>query len=475
MRRGALSVAAVAVVAGVALAGGVGPASADVVWLCQPGQQDNPCRDSLETTVYGPDGSANVENPPLPADPPVDCFYVYPTVSEQRGPNSDKKVEAQQRAIAQYQASRFSQTCRVWAPMYRQQTLVALTGGGSAEALQLAYRDVAEAWREYLAKHNDGRGFVLIGHSQGSRMLRALLRNEVDPDPNVRRRLVSAVLLGGNVTVRKGQTTGGDFQNVPLCTRAGQVGCVFAWSTFNETPPSNSRYGRVPAKDDSGLGFPAGDGFQIACTNPAAVASNERAPLTTYLRSEPFPGILGALLVEMYGGPPPTAPTPWLEPADRYTGRCEERDGANVLLIEPIGSARRLNPSPDPTWGLHLADANIALGNLVPAVQQQVAAYGQTARPRVRLVARYARGKRPRRCVRGNLRLGLAGADARTVARVEFRLARRLVIRRAVAPFKATVKRSRMKRGVRFRIRATVTLQDGRRATLAKTLRACRN
>ena len=157
--------------------------------------------------------------------------------------------------------------------MYRQQTLAALAGGGSAEALQLAYSDIEEAWLEYLRRHNDGRGFVLLGHSQGTRMLRQLLRKVIDPDATVRRRLISGVLLGGNVTVRKGSTAGGDFQNVPACTREAQTGCVFAWSTFNETPPSNSRYGRVPAKDDSGLGFPAGDGFQIACPNPAAANS----------------------------------------------------------------------------------------------------------------------------------------------------------------------------------------------------------
>jgi hypothetical protein len=274
--------------------------------------------------------------------------------------------------------------------------------------------------------------------------------------------------------VRKGQTTGGDFQNVPLCTRAEQVGCVFAWSTFNDTPPSNARYGRVPAQDDSGLGFPAGDGYQIACTNPASIAANDRAPLTTYLRSEPFPGILGGFLVEMYGGPPPSAPTPWLQPADRYTGRCEEREGSHVLMLEPIGNARHLNPAPDPTWGLHLADANIALGDLVPAVQKQIEAYAEAAKVRLRMTTSYKRGKRPRRCVRGDLRLGVAGADAKSVARVEWRLARRLVIRDAVAPFKATIKKKRLKRGVKFRIRATVTLQDGRSAGLGKTLRACR-
>ena len=84
----------------------------------------------------------------------------------------------------------------------------------------------------------------------------------------------------------------------------------------------------------------------------------------------------------MYGGPPPSAPTPWLQPADRYTGSCESEDGANFLLIEPIGSARRLNPSPDAGWGLHLADVNIALGELGGLVASQSRSYlAQPPRP----------------------------------------------------------------------------------------------
>jgi hypothetical protein len=446
-------------------------ASADVVWLCKPGMADNPCRDSLETTVVQTDGASSVDNPPLPANPPIDCFYVYPTVSEQPSQNSDKKVDPQQRAIAQYQASRFSQTCRVWAPMYRQQTLGALTAGGSAEALKIAYGDVEEAWRDYLANHNDGRGVVLIGHSQGTRMLRQLMRREIDPKPAVRKRLVSAVLEGGNVTVRRGSTTGGDFQNVPACTRRAQVGCVFAWSTFNETPPSNSRYGRVPAEDTSGFGLPAGPDYEVLCTNPASLGANERVPVSTYLRSEPFPGVLGALLVEMYGGPQPSAPTPWIQPQDHYTAKCEQRDGANVLLLEPIAGARKLNAAPDPSWGLHLADGNIALGDTVAEVERQSAAYLAKAKPRFALRTSYRRG--PRRCVRGDLRVAVGGADAGGLRRVEFKLGRRFVVRDGVAPYKATFKRSRLKRGVRFRVSAVATTQDGRRGQIARTLRAC--
>ena len=467
MRRGAILI----LVAAAALGAGAGSASADVVWLCQPGMADNPCRDTLESTIVTPEGESRVENPPLPADPNVDCFYVYPTVSEQESQNSNKDVDPQQVAIARYQASRFSQTCRVWAPMYRQQTLLALSGGGSSEALQLAYGDVLEAWRAYLANHNQGRGVVLVGHSQGTRMLRRLLRQEIDPSAAERRRLISAVLLGGNVSVRRGQLAGGDFQNVPGCSRQGQVGCVFAWSTFNETPPPNARYGRVPAEDTSGFGFPAGPDYEVLCTNPASLGANDRVPLSTFLRSEPFPGVLGALLVQTYGGPQPSAPTPWLQPQDHYTGRCEQRDGANVLMLEPIGGARKLNPAPDPSWGLHLTDGNIALGDLVPAVEKQATAWLGATKPLVVLRTAYHRGAR--RCVRGNARLSVGGADRRALRSVDFRIGGKVLVRDSRAPFTTTARRAWLRPGARTRVRAVTRLGDGRRRTLTRVVRAC--
>jgi hypothetical protein len=46
-----------------------------------------------------------------------------------------------------------------------------------------------------------------------------------------------------------------------------------------------------------------------------------------------------------------------------------------VLQIAPVAGAPDLNTIPDATWGLHLTDASIALGNLVDIVRQQIAAY----------------------------------------------------------------------------------------------------
>jgi hypothetical protein len=304
----------------------------------------------------------------VPLYPRVDCFYVYPTTSNQPTMNATKSPDPEIRSIAKYQAQRFSRRCRVFVPLYRQVTtsgVASITVSHDTAPYTIAYGDVREAWRRYLARYNHGRGFVLIGHSQGSRMLRALIRREIDGNPSVRRRLVSAIIPGANANVA-------DFDHVPACASSKSTGCVVSYSTFNEPPPDNTRFGRTDTDPAKGaLGLPYGPGIKVLCTNPAVLAGDRRN-LRTLLPSEPFaPGVIAALLLRLYGGPPPSADTPWLQPQDHYTGRCMRSNGAYVLMLAPVGDARHLNPSPDATWGTHLVDVNIALGNLVSLVDRQ--------------------------------------------------------------------------------------------------------
>ena len=148
------------------------------------------------------------------------------------------------RSIALYQAARYSRDCRVFAPVYRQVTVQGLLQPSTVtpEMREQGYDDVVEAWRAYLRRFNHGRGVVLIGHSQGTFVLRRLIREEIDPKASARRRLVSAVLLGGNVTVKKGSDRGGDFKQVRACRRASQTGCVVAFSTFNAPVPDERAF-----------------------------------------------------------------------------------------------------------------------------------------------------------------------------------------------------------------------------------------
>lgn len=374
----AVAVAAALVATALGPAGTAAPApaqeSSSTVWLCRPGLADNPCESDLTTTVVQPDGTQMVVRAKPAKRPPVDCFYVYPSVSAQPTVNANRNVDPELKAVAEFQASRFSQTCRVFAPVYPQLTVVATSSAGAqaAEARAVAYEGVLSAWRDYLAHDNKGRGVVFIGHSQGAGMLTQLLSSEIDPNPRLRRRLVSALLLGGNVTVAAGRDSGGDFQNIRACHRRNQTGCVVAYSTFDQPPPPNSLFGRVGGGVSARTGGDAG--LEVLCVNPAALGGGAGA-LETYRRTTPFPGPIGAVIGQL-----PSAPTPWVRYPRLYTGSCESANGATWLQITDVGGPtdqrlRFQNSVLGPTWGLHLADVNVALGNLVDLVRRQAAAH----------------------------------------------------------------------------------------------------
>ena len=110
------------------------------------------------------------------------------------------------------------------------------------------------------------------------------------PRALVRRLLAGAFLLGGNVTVRAGQVTGGDFQHVPLCTVPGQFGCVVAYSTFSTDPsPGISFFGNTNTDLLSpAFGEPHGAGYQVACTDPGPL-SGASGPFSIMVPTKPFP------------------------------------------------------------------------------------------------------------------------------------------------------------------------------------------
>jgi Protein of unknown function (DUF3089) len=336
---------------------------------------NNPCESDLTTTVVRPDGTQRLARAKPAKRPPVDCFYVYPSVSAQSTINANLNLDPEVIGAAQFQASRFSQHCRVFAPVYPQLTVVAInsTGAQSDAARATAYEGVLAAWRDYLEHDNKGRGVVFIGHSQGAGMLTQLLSTEIDPNPKLRRRLVSAILLGGNVTVAAGRDAGGDFQNIRACRRRDQTGCVVAYSTFNQEPPPNSLFGRV----GGGVSARTGEvtGVEVLCVNPAAPGGGS-AELETYRPTSLLPGPIGAV-----SGPAPAAPTPWVRYPGLYTAKCESANGANWLQVTDVGAPtdprlRFQSPVLGPQWGFHLSDLNVALGNLVDLVGSQVAARG---------------------------------------------------------------------------------------------------
>jgi hypothetical protein len=166
-----------------------GPARNDYAdgktWLCRPGRQDA-CTVDLDATVVKADGSTSVEKFQAAADPKIDCFYVYPTVSNDPTPNSDMNAGPEEISVIKHQFARMASVCRTYAPLYRQVTLSALRARMLGKPMAgvdpvLGYNDVKAAWNYYLEHDNKGRGVVLIGHSQGSGVLTQLVKNEAHP------------------------------------------------------------------------------------------------------------------------------------------------------------------------------------------------------------------------------------------------------------------------------------------------------
>lgn len=348
------------------------PAQA-TVWLCAPHVDDDPCRSDLTATVVKRSGATRVERAQPARRPRVDCFYVYPTISDQPTTNANFDRDPPLRGVARAQASRFSQQCRLFAPVYRQVTIPALllrqAGVPTPQsARDLAYGDVRAAWRDYLANHNRGRGVVLIGHSQGAGMLIRLVQDEIDRRPGVRRRLVSALLIGGNVVVGKRRDAGGDFRNVEACRSDRRLGCVVAYSAYRTTPRGDALFGRVERRSLPGRNLSR---LEVLCTDPARLARTRA--LIPYVPTERIPGIVGTQTDE-----PPDAPTPWVKAPRLYGSECQSIGGADFLRVFPFsaGDPRDIaSERPTQPWGLHLVDVNVALGNLVMIVKRQVELY----------------------------------------------------------------------------------------------------
>jgi hypothetical protein len=313
------------------------------------------------------------------ANPAIDCFYVYPTVSLDPTGNSDMNIDAAERGVVRSQFARFGAACRLFAPMYRQVTLTQLRARLAGNAMpvdrELAYNDVLDAWNYYLQHDNNGRGVVLIGHSQGSGVLTQLIRNEIDGKP-VQARLISALLLGTSLAVPKGRDVGGAFQKVAVCHSATDLGCVIAYASFrsNIPPPENSLFGRV-----------SGDNMQAVCANPAALGGGSGA-LHAYLSAGNNTITGSSAPPRPWVNPPKTIDTPFVSVPGLLTAQCVANEKGSYLEVtvhgnpadprtdEIVGDVMQ-NGQPNASWGLHLIDVNLSMGNLVDIVKSQGKAY----------------------------------------------------------------------------------------------------
>ena len=338
--------------------------SVESSWLCLPGRKDI-CSTPVATTALNANGYGSTGRSAVAKDPPADCFYVYPTISNDKGLNSDLVVK-EEIGAAQSQFARFASVCRTFTPIYRQMTLgavaAAAVGTDVTQAGELAYSDIASAWRTYLAKYNKGRPFVLIGHSQGSIMLQELIKREIEGKP-IARQMVRAIIPGFNVLVPQGKLVGGTFKSTPLCSKPGERGCVMSWVSFRE--------GNVPP-EGAMFGWSAAPGMTVGCTNPARPGSGTWEPLDSYWYTRSSYPVAGGPITWSSEGTPPS---PYVRTEGLVAGKCVNGGRRGYLAVRTIAAPGKRTTRIGgevgiggmflPGWGMHLADMPIAQGDLV--------------------------------------------------------------------------------------------------------------
>jgi hypothetical protein len=361
MRRALIAAASAVLALAASAAAAAGPSRApdpdyaqDSGWLCR-GANQTLCTTGLDAMRVSADGTRTPETFTPAADPKIDCFYVYPTVSREPDTFADMTPSPEVQETLRGQAARLTSLCRMYAPIYRQLTLKGLVEAVNSTVpanWDGPYRDVRAAWRQYLAHDNHGRGVVLIGHSQGAILLQRLLAEEIDGKP-AQKLLVSAFLAGDpEIAVDRGQAAGGSFRHIPLCASAGQTGCVYSWASYLADDASTPRhFGRDPGK-----------GLVTACVNPASPAGGS-ATLDAYL---PKPRIA------------PADDPPWVHAVGLLAGQCVKDPGGDVLSISvlPTQWASLLQtglPKYElgPGWGLHRLDLSLPQGDILRLVDAQ--------------------------------------------------------------------------------------------------------
>lgn len=233
-------------------------------WVAHPGGADDPSQWLPAGVNRARTGGAAI-------------FYIHPTTYLERDrwnaplqPGGDTEFRTD--VFVRSQASAFNGAGQVWAPRYRQAAFGAflLSSADAQHALDLAYRDVATAFDEFLKEAGD-RPIILAGHSQGALHLERLLREKIAGKP-IARRIVAAYVVGWPISTAADLPALG----LPACRNADQAGCILSWMSFAE--PANPELVLDPYEHSSGLTGQKRRRDDLLCVNPITGTRGGAAP-----------------------------------------------------------------------------------------------------------------------------------------------------------------------------------------------------
>ncbi len=239
------------------------------MWVSRPGTVDDPAQYRPEGTPAAPQGKAWV-------------FFVHPTSYLARehwnGPIEDKDTRNRTALFVRGMASAFNGEAAVFVPYYRQAAFGSflVNRPETLKARAVAYGDVREAFRAFVAQVPVDAPIVLAGHSQGALHLMHLLKDEVKGTP-VASRIVAAYMIGWPVSPAHDLPQTG----MPACSGPDQSGCALSWMSFAEPPDAQMMLDTYRA--EPGLDGKQKDARPVLCTNPLNGGAAPDAPGTSNL------------------------------------------------------------------------------------------------------------------------------------------------------------------------------------------------
>lgn len=172
----------------------------------------------------------------------VDTFYVYSTVYfdssfEEGAPDyaALDNPEMLLGALGEYatNASVYEDSTNVFVPYYRQSGMryanevSKKTGNIDAALSGISYDDMSAALDYYFEKCNNGRPFIIAGHSQGSAMVRYILKNYFKKHPDYYERMVAAYAIGYSITKEDLESN----PHMKFATGESDTGVIISWHT----------------------------------------------------------------------------------------------------------------------------------------------------------------------------------------------------------------------------------------------------
>ena len=168
---------------------------------------------------------------------PVDVFFIHPTGYmkgyDWNSPlNAKSSTEENTKWMMANQASVFNGCCNIYAPRYREASILTYFAGTREmqhKALDFAYADVSRAFTYFLEHYSNGRPFIIASHSQGTAHGFRLIRERIDGTP-LAQRMVAAYLLGGGIQDKDADA----LKTVHVCNSPTELHCLVQWDTWGE-------------------------------------------------------------------------------------------------------------------------------------------------------------------------------------------------------------------------------------------------